>query len=237
MSLRADFFGDLQKDRPLFDVHHTFHINVPPLVEQELGQVVSRSAALLAAQQRPIILPATWPSVRPRIHRRRRRLAASSPSRRHVATHGRARRWRAPYGGAIHRAWSRPGGARRCVPGAQSGRRGQASPHLYLEDLATVREDGEPTRRRAFRSEFSDDEWRLVSELADAPTVSWLPSLRRSARRLHRGSARGDLPALGQAVRMDRSRTRVPGLARWRGLEAARRGWRGRRRRRTTPRC
>ena len=29
--------------------------------------------------------------------------------------------------------------------------------------LATVREDGEPTRRRALRSEFSDEEWRLVS--------------------------------------------------------------------------
>ena len=35
--------------------------------------------------------------------------------------------------------------------------------------LATVREDGEPTRRRAYRSEFSDAEWRLVSDLADHP--------------------------------------------------------------------
>ena len=35
--------------------------------------------------------------------------------------------------------------------------------------LATVREDGEPTRRRAFRTEFSDEEWRLVSELAGYP--------------------------------------------------------------------
>ena len=35
--------------------------------------------------------------------------------------------------------------------------------------LATVREDGEPTRRRALRSEFTDEEWRLVSELADHP--------------------------------------------------------------------
>ena len=35
--------------------------------------------------------------------------------------------------------------------------------------LATVREDGEPTRRRAFRSEFSEEEWRLVSDLADHP--------------------------------------------------------------------
>lgn len=35
--------------------------------------------------------------------------------------------------------------------------------------LATVREDGEPTRRRAARAEFSDKEWQLVSELADYP--------------------------------------------------------------------
>jgi hypothetical protein len=35
--------------------------------------------------------------------------------------------------------------------------------------LATVRTEGDPTRRRARRSEFSEDEWRLVSELADHP--------------------------------------------------------------------
>ena len=35
--------------------------------------------------------------------------------------------------------------------------------------LVTVREDGESNRRRALRSEFSDEEWRLVSELADHP--------------------------------------------------------------------
>jgi formylglycine-generating enzyme required for sulfatase activity len=35
--------------------------------------------------------------------------------------------------------------------------------------LATVREDGEPTRRRAARAEFSDQEWQLVSELANYP--------------------------------------------------------------------
>jgi hypothetical protein len=40
---------------------------------------------------------------------------------------------------------------------------------LFTLRLATVREDGEPTRRRAVRSEFSEEEWRLVSELADYP--------------------------------------------------------------------
>jgi formylglycine-generating enzyme required for sulfatase activity len=36
-------------------------------------------------------------------------------------------------------------------------------------NLATVREDGEPARRRAPRSEFSESQWKLVSELADHP--------------------------------------------------------------------
>jgi formylglycine-generating enzyme required for sulfatase activity len=40
---------------------------------------------------------------------------------------------------------------------------------IFTLNLATVREGGEPTRRRAWRSEFSDEEWRLVSELADHP--------------------------------------------------------------------
>src|SRR5262249_32924830 len=40
---------------------------------------------------------------------------------------------------------------------------------IFTLKLATVREGEEPTRRRALRSEFSDDEWRLVSELADHP--------------------------------------------------------------------
>ena len=45
----------------------------------------------------------------------------------------------------------------------------EALQRLLTLNLATVREDGEPTRRRAVRSEFSDEEWRLVSDLADHP--------------------------------------------------------------------
>src|SRR5260221_5991849 len=40
---------------------------------------------------------------------------------------------------------------------------------IFTLKLATVREDGEPTRRRAARSEFTDEEWRLGRELADHP--------------------------------------------------------------------
>ena len=47
--------------------------------------------------------------------------------------------------------------------------RADAIKRILTLNLATVREDGEPARRRAPRSEFSDDEWRLVGELADHP--------------------------------------------------------------------
>src|SRR5262249_12962995 len=40
---------------------------------------------------------------------------------------------------------------------------------IFTLKLATVREDEEPTRRRAPRSDFADEEWRLISELADHP--------------------------------------------------------------------
>src|SRR5215813_2484900 len=48
MSIRADFFGDLQKDEALYSAHR--QINVPPLREAKLREVVSRPAALLSAR-------------------------------------------------------------------------------------------------------------------------------------------------------------------------------------------
>src|SRR5262249_20814825 len=48
MSMRADFLGALQNDEALYAVHHK--IDVPPLREAELCEVVSRPAALLAAR-------------------------------------------------------------------------------------------------------------------------------------------------------------------------------------------
>jgi hypothetical protein len=49
-------------------------------------------------------------------------------------------------------------------PGAEAALR-----RVLTLKLATVREDGEPTRRRAAREEFSDEEWRLVSQLSGYP--------------------------------------------------------------------
>src|SRR5262249_5113071 len=48
MSMRSDFLGELQKDEPLFTVHRK--IDVPPMREAELRQVVSRPAELLSAR-------------------------------------------------------------------------------------------------------------------------------------------------------------------------------------------
>ena len=48
MSLRADFLGELQKDRPLHSVYR--QIEVPPLREEGLRDVVSRPASLLSAR-------------------------------------------------------------------------------------------------------------------------------------------------------------------------------------------
>jgi hypothetical protein len=48
MSLRADFSGALQNDQPLFDVYH--RIEVPPLREAQLCEVISCPAELLSAR-------------------------------------------------------------------------------------------------------------------------------------------------------------------------------------------
>jgi len=48
MSLRADFFGELQKDQQLYHAHR--QINVPPLRESQLREVVSRPAEILSAR-------------------------------------------------------------------------------------------------------------------------------------------------------------------------------------------
>src|SRR5262245_21822491 len=48
MSMRSDFLGELQKDEPLFKVHRK--IDVPPLREAELCEVVGQPAELLSAR-------------------------------------------------------------------------------------------------------------------------------------------------------------------------------------------
>jgi len=56
MSLRSDFFGELQKDEPVYDAHQL--ISVPPLRETDLREIVAQPAALLSARFENDQLPA-----------------------------------------------------------------------------------------------------------------------------------------------------------------------------------
>lgn len=110
---------------------------------------------------------------------------------------------------------------------------------IFTLKLASVREDGEPTRRRAFRSEFSGEEWRLVANLPTTPTACW--SLRRPTRRhLSSPVALRSTGEEGRSTyaevaheaifrRWDRLRDWIAAereFLAWRsGLEAARRAW------------
>jgi formylglycine-generating enzyme required for sulfatase activity len=168
LSLRADFFGDLQKDEALYAVHR--QINVTPLREAQLREVVSKPAALLGARFENQHLAA---DIARRAAEDSSRDAGALPLLSYLLDD----MWKSK-----DAQWD--GVLRLSAPAIELGRvlvdRANAfiATHPGSEDalrriftlkLATVREDGEPTRRGAFRSEFSDEEWRLVSDLADHP--------------------------------------------------------------------
>ena len=168
MSLRADFFGQLQKDEPLYGAHR--QINLPPLREAELNEIVRNPARLLSARFQTDTLAAD-------IARRAAEESAEDAGALPLLSY------------LLDDMWSEmvergDGVLRLPVPAIDLGRvlveraNKFVAEHPGAEDalrriltlkLATVREDGEPTRRRAARSEFTDEEWRLVSELADHP--------------------------------------------------------------------
>jgi formylglycine-generating enzyme required for sulfatase activity len=168
MSLRADFSGALQNDEPLFEAYH--RIEVPPLREAQLREVVSRPAELLSARFETDRLAA---DIACRTAEESTKDAGALPLLSYL----------------LDDMWTqmvaRDDGILRLPPagmepGGVLAERANAfltnHPHseealqrLLTLNLATVREDGEPTRRRAVRSEFSDEEWRLVSDLADHP--------------------------------------------------------------------
>jgi formylglycine-generating enzyme required for sulfatase activity len=168
MSMRADFFGDLQKDEPLYSVHQ--QVNVPPLREPQLREVVDRPAELLSACFEPQELAA---DIAQRTAEESAKDAGALPLLSYL----------------LDDMWAtmvKRGDGKLRLPkgaieiGAVLVDRADAffTTHLDSEEklrriftlrLATVREGEEPTRRRASRSEFSEEEWRIVSELADHP--------------------------------------------------------------------
>jgi formylglycine-generating enzyme required for sulfatase activity len=168
LSLRADFFGELQKDEPFYAVHRL--ISVPPLRELQLREVVSRPPALLSARFESADLAAD-------IAKRAAEESTADAGALPLLSYLLDDMW----SHMIHRA---DGVLRLPAQSIELGRvlvqRADAflarNPNseeklrrIFTLKLASVREDGDPTRRRAFRGEFSEEEWRLVSELADHP--------------------------------------------------------------------
>src|SRR5262249_55369998 len=157
-----------QKDEQLFKVHRK--IDVPPLREAELRAVVSRPAELLSARFETAGL----------VEMITRRTAEDS-----VKDAGALPLLSYTLDDMWTQMVQRGDGVLR-LP-AQSFELGgvlvdradaflAAHPHsqdelrrIFTLKLATVREGEEPTRGRAPRFEFTDEEWRLVCELADQP--------------------------------------------------------------------
>src|SRR5262249_2702913 len=168
MSMRSDFLGELQKDEPLFKVH--CKIDVPPLREAELREVVSRPAELLSARFETAGLADI-------ITRRTAEDSVKDVGALPLLSYTLDDMWtqmvkrgdgvlRLPaqsfeLGGVLI---DRADAFLAAHPKSQDELR-----RIFTLKLATVREGEEPTRRRALRSEFSDEEWRLVSELANHP--------------------------------------------------------------------
>ncbi|HYC14301.1 MAG TPA: formylglycine-generating enzyme family protein, partial [Stellaceae bacterium] len=168
LSLRADFLGEVQKDEPIYEVHRL--INVTPLRAPQLREVVGRPPALLSARfaseglAEDIAARAAEESVQD---------AGALPLLSYLLDD----MWREMVrrgDGVLHlpAASLDLGGVlvRRANaflaerPGSEAMLR-----RILTLKLATVHEGGEPTRRRALRSEFSEEEWRLVGELTDHP--------------------------------------------------------------------
>jgi hypothetical protein len=175
MSMRSDFLGELQKDEPLYKVH--LQINVPPLREAQLREVVSRPAELLSArfESAGLVDVITLRTVEDSV-----KDVGALPLLSYT----------------LDDMWTqmvqRGDGVLRLA--AQSFELGGVlvdrvntflAAHLgdevalrrvFTLRLTSVRDEGEPTRRRAPRTEFTDDEWRLVSALADHPNRLRLPT-------------------------------------------------------------
>jgi hypothetical protein len=222
MSMRADFFGQFQKDEPLYAAHR--QINVPPLREGQLREVVTRPAELLSARFET-------PGLVDIITRRTVEDSFKDVGALPLLSYTLDDMWRemARHGDGLLRPPAQSfdlGGvlvdhANRFVaehPGKENALR-----RIFTLKLATVREDGEPTRRRAFRSELSDEEWRLISELADHPNRLLVTATPEA------GEAYADVAHEAIFRRWDKLKEWIAAereFLAWRsGLEATRRSW------------
>jgi formylglycine-generating enzyme required for sulfatase activity len=222
MSMRADFLGELQKDESLFKVHQK--IDVPPLRETELRMVVRRPAELLSARFETDGLADI-------ITRRTAEDSVKDVGALPLLSYTLDDMWtqmvkrgdgvlRLPaqsfeLGGSLV---DRADAFLASHPKSQDQLR-----RIFTLKLATVREGEEPTRRRAPRSEFTDEEWRLVSELADHPNRLLVTATPEG------GETYAEVTHEAVFRRWDKLRNWIAAereFLAWRsGLEAARRTW------------
>jgi formylglycine-generating enzyme required for sulfatase activity len=168
MSLRADFLGELQKDEALDGV--SLRIEVKPLREAQLLEVVSKPAALLSARFENEHLAED-------IARRAAEESSQDAGALPLLSYLLDDMWKSKdpkWDGTLRLPAAAVELGRALVDRANafvaSHPEGQDRLRRILTlKLANVRQDGEPTRRRASRDEFTDDEWRLAAELADHP--------------------------------------------------------------------
>ena len=223
MSLRADFFGELLNDELLQEVSQK--IEVPPLREAQLREVVSRPPQLLGAKFESDHLAGD-------IARRTAVESAADAGAMPLLSYLLDDMWQhmVKRGDGVLRlpaASIELGGV--LVDRANGFLAGnpefeQTLRRIFTLKLATVREDGEPTRRRASRSEFSDEEWRLVGELADHPNRLLVTVVPES------GETYAEVAHEAIFKRWDKLREWIAAereFLAWRsGLEAASRTWR-----------
>jgi formylglycine-generating enzyme required for sulfatase activity len=222
MSMRADFLGELQKDEPLYKVHR--QINVPPLREPALRKVVSQPAELLSARFEP-------PGLVDIITRRTAEDSVKDVGALPLLSYTLDDMWTqmAKRGDGLLRLPAQSfelGGVlvdRADTFLAKHPTSQDQLRRIFTLKLATVREGEEPTRRLAARSEFTNEEWRLVSELADHPNrllVTATPDM---------GETYAEVAHEAIFRRWDKLRNWIAAereFLAWRtGLEAARRAW------------
>jgi formylglycine-generating enzyme required for sulfatase activity len=222
MSIRSDFLGALQGDEPLFDVRR--QIDVPPLREAQLREVVSRPAALLSARFETDALAAD-------IAHFTAEESAKDAGALPLLSYLLDAMWTQMVkrgDGMLHMPAEaiELGGVLAQRANAVLARHPEselALRRLLTLKLATVHEDGVPTRRRASRSEFTDEEWRLVSELADHRNRLLVAATTEG------GETYAEVAHEAIFWRWDKLREWVAGereFLAWRsGLEVARRAW------------
>jgi len=222
MSMRADFLGELQKDESLFKVHRK--IDVPPLRETELRMVVRRPAELLAARFETDGLADV-------ITRRTAEDSVKDVGALPLLSYTLDDMWTqmAKRGDGVLRLPAQSfelGGIlvdRADAFLASHPKSQDELRRIFTLKLATVREGEEPTRRRAARSEFTNEEWRLVSELADHPNRLLVTATSEG------GETYAEVAHEAVFRRWDKLRNWIAAereFLAWRtGLEAARRTW------------